>query len=183
LIAILGLPGAGKSTVSRAVAGELGAAVFPGGQMLAQAAHHGDEDAVALIDQGLPIPADRYLTMLQSWLEDEGPSLVLLDGSPRDVSQAIVLRDADLLPSVVIVLNVESTLARERLVARASYSLRIDDMPDAIERRLALQAVHLQEVVDLLAAQSEIAMVNASPRPNEVIHTTLEALRRCFSTS
>lgn len=125
IVAITGLPGAGKTTLAGPLAERLGAVLISPGD----AARQADPGAIAegrMADEAL---IRGY--MFSKWAE-HADELMVLDGYPRTTEQARVLPRG----SRVVWITVRPSVAARRLRERG----RSDDTQAVIERRLSEQA-------------------------------------------
>jgi adenylate kinase len=175
VVALLGLPGSGKSTLVNSQLTRGGVAAFRAGESLAEAARRGDSSAAQLIQAGAPIPPQRFEAMMRSWLNDLGASeQLLLDGSPRNTEQVDIVdrvfseRQGGSVP-VAVVLEIKPSDAAERLHQRARDDGRLDSAPDVIERRLARQQDDLRRTLEYLGQRWPVRRIDACEPVAEVL--------------
>lgn len=114
--AICGLPGAGKTSVGRAVARDLSAAYFSTGALLRSNAKYDPELAQALAS-GRLAPESHVLSAVSAQLLKRERA-ILLDGFPRHVAQCDFLDN--LIPDWhCVLLDVAEEVARERAQQRS----------------------------------------------------------------
>jgi adenylate kinase len=94
----------------------------------------------------------------------------ILDGFPRTLPQAEALDELleglDRQLSIVLLLALDDTLARERLMKRAQLEGRADDRPEAIDARLATYHRETEPVVDHYRATGKLVQLHGD-RPME----------------
>jgi len=140
---LLGPAGAGRTTQARRLAARLGVVYLDAGALLRQEAATSSGPGTALAP-GLEhsgVSPDRLAAEILGGLGQaaDGDGYVL-DGSSHDLAEAEALAGLDsgnLAPQVALVLEVDRSECRRRLLARANREGRPEDTPATIERRLA----------------------------------------------
>ncbi len=183
LVAVLGVPGAGKSTLAAHLAQSIKATVFSGGDALRASARAGDSAAADLIRAGLPIPSATYVTLVERWAERSQHLVGVLDGSPRDVAQAAGLAAAGLTPGCAVVIFLPRRTAEHRLRSRADRSQRFDDDDSIIARRLDVQSEALEEVIEFLTDSIPLLRIDGTRTPTDVSNLAESWVRECLSIS
>jgi adenylate kinase family enzyme len=150
-IAVIGLPGSGKSTLIRAVTSRVRGEIFAVGALLRHEASRGDRAAAALPERGAPMTVEDFERSLRTWLRHTpGSGPVILDGSPRNRAQADCLATfEDFSNLIVVILQLQRETAtsrlRERMRTARSDRRRHDDHYVAIAVRIARQEIDLTE--------------------------------------
>ncbi|KAI0564815.1 adenylate kinase [Gracilaria domingensis] len=124
-ILISGAPASGKGTQCEFIVEKYGVVHISTGDMLRAAVRNATSlglEAKAYMDSGKLVPDDLVISMLKERITQ--PDCVekgwLLDGFPRTAVQAQALDEAGILPSSVVVLEVDDDVLIERVVGRRS---------------------------------------------------------------
>ncbi len=121
-ILLLGAPGAGKGTQGRAICDKHGIPQISTGDMLRAAVKAGTElgkQAKAVMDRGELVSDDVIVGLVKERIaQDDCASGFLLDGFPRNLSQAEALKKADVELDCVIELDVPDEVIVQRLSGR-----------------------------------------------------------------
>lgn len=166
IIAIYGPPGAGKTTVAKALVDMLGATYVGSGDVARQV----DQESVARGDM-----ADRTLLArgFAEALGQAGSGRVIVDGLPR------YPQDVDLLPAeetIYILLNVDPTVGNERQMKRG----REGDTPElaALRTRRQRQLMELDDAGGWAYALSpwQRRLDTSRHRPDYVVRMVYEYL-------
>jgi adenylate kinase len=96
----------------------------------------------------------------------------VLDGFPRTVPQSEaldeMLEEIDRPLSIILLLQTDDAISRERLAKRAKEEGRADDTPEAIDRRLADYHEKTEPVVEHYRASGNLVQVHAERSIDEV---------------
>ncbi|GLW46796.1 hypothetical protein Stsp02_24580 [Streptomyces sp. NBRC 14336] len=180
IIAVLGVPGAGKSTQAKAVARGLGGVSVSVGDWLRALAAAGDEDARTTVADGSPITPAQYERFLRHIRDEVAASTLVLDGSPRDERHVPVLADALTADSRVfgVLLHLPTRIAESRIEIRKSTtaSNRPDDSAEAAARRLAHQTASLARLTESFRAHWPLVTVDATEDEPAVTRRILDSL-------
>jgi adenylate kinase len=134
-----------------------------------------------LLAAGELVPDDITIPLIREELE-KGEGFVL-DGYPRNIAQAEALdemleeigRPLDL----ILLLELDDDVARQRLLKRAEVEGRADDAPEVIDRRLRTYHEQTKPVVEHYRPSGNLVQVHAERGIDEVwkeIQDALEAL-------
>lgn len=181
VLAIMGLPGAGKSTVAAPVAQHLDAIILSGGDVLRTLAASGDGAAMRLITAGKPIPAQEYRGLLAAALGAHPTNPIILDGSPRNVEQVHTIRELCGTDVIGIFLGVTEQLADIRLRSRSRAAHRIDDDPMLIRQRIARQAADVDHALRAFEREWPLLRVSAD-LSTAAISAQIVSWVRCLSS-
>ena len=143
---LLGPQGAGKGTQAGRISGEYGIPHIATGDILRD--EMARETALGLevkpiYDSGGLVPDDLMIGIIRSRLS-RGDTLAgfVVDGFPRTIPQAQafdkMLAEIRRELTLVLELQVDDAVSRQRLLRRAHEEGRADDTPEAIDARLAL---------------------------------------------
>jgi adenylate kinase len=104
----------------------------------------------------------------------------ILDGFPRNLSQAHrafeMARDLGMTVNAVLALEAPNDVLRERLLGRGASSGRADDTTDVIDHRLEVYGAETRPLLDYYAGRGVLRRIDATPDPDEVFASILEAL-------
>ncbi len=164
----MGMPGAGKGTQAKLLAGALGLPHLSTGDILRAAIRDGTPVGLAVapfIDRGDLAPEPLILDVVRERLSradcDDG---FVLDGFPRAVAEAIaldaMLAGAGTALDVAIHLRVATGVAAARVASRADG--RPDDDPEALRRRLSIYSDKTGPVLDRYARDGRLVRVDGA---------------------
>ncbi len=124
IVVLTGAPGAGKGTQGELISERLGYRKVSTGDVLRKHIKQGTEvgkTAEGFISQGLLVPDDVLLKLIQVELSEDLNENILLDGYPRNPAQAQALSSLKELHEVAAVLHLE--VDKQELVERLSGRL------------------------------------------------------------
>lgn len=184
VIAVLGVPGSGKSTQAKALARSLGGTAASVGDWLRRLAADGDADARSTVEAGTPVTPSQYRRFLHAVDGGTRTGVLVLDGSPRDERHVTVLAEklaaGGALPHVSgVLLALPTALAEARVRARRSSGAgaRPDDAADVAARRIATQAAALDALVASFSSRWPLTTVDATEDPAETTRRIVASLR------
>jgi adenylate kinase len=134
-----------------------------------------------ILAAGELVPDDITIRLIRNELE-KGEGFVL-DGYPRNLAQADALDD--MLEEIghtldlILLLQLDDSVARERLLKRAELEGRPDDTPEVIDRRLGTYHQHTEPLVEHYRPSGKLVQVHAQRSIDEVwkeIQEAIEAL-------
>ncbi|MCL1899668.1 MAG: nucleoside monophosphate kinase [Promicromonosporaceae bacterium] len=181
VLAVLGLPGTGKSTQAAALANEWGCPVLSGGQWLRDRAASGDLDSQHVMQAGLPMSPDDYRRFLEESTTRD--TTVVLDGSPRSVGQVAVLRDVAQARGFqervagLVLRGVPLAALSRRLVDRGTRSGRMDDSDVVIAQRLAVQSADLDITAREFGQVWPVRVIQANGPVSDISRSVAEAVK------
>ena len=176
VVILLGPPGAGKGTQASRIAERLGIpAISPGDIFRANMAEGTEigKQAQAYMDRGEFVPDSVTNAMVKARLAaPDAADGFLLDGYPRSVEQAHVLRDMllDLGKSIDVVLEiqVDEDEVVERMLKRAQEQHRTDDTEPVMRHRLEVYHQQTLPVATYYVDQDLLEVVDGSGTIDEV---------------
>lgn len=183
---VLGPQGAGKGTQAKRISAEHGIPHVSTGDMFRAL----DLDTElgrrvkAIMDAGQLVPDEVTVAMIEERLaEQDAQRGFVLDGFPRNLAQAealdAMLAEIDQPLDIIVLLEVDDDVARERMLKRAEVEGRADDTPEVIDRRLATYHAQTVPVVEHYLATGNLVKVHAERAIDEVwaeIQDALETL-------
>jgi adenylate kinase len=177
----LGPPGAGKGTQAHAIAHHLQVPHISTGDILRAAVVNQTDlgqEAQSYMDRGELVPDQLVLALVQERLQQpDAQENWLLDGFPRNVSQAEFLEEIDQICDCVLNLDVPDDVIVERLLSRG----RQDDTEDIIRRRLQVYRDETTPLVKFYQARQCLVVVNGNQSVDTVtasLITSLEGLKK-----
>jgi len=178
---IMGPPGAGKGTQAKILADKYNLVHLSTGEILRNEIDNQTSlglDAKYYMDQGLLVPDEVLLSMMQNTLTDLKESGIILDGFPRTIPQAegldIIFKKLNLNIDIVINIYVDKNVLINRLIKRAEGSGRSDDTKEVIVNR---QNVYLELTAPLLEFyKNQIININGDGTIDEVTERILTAI-------
>ncbi|MEV0633527.1 nucleoside monophosphate kinase [Streptomyces sp. NPDC050619] len=178
IIAVLGVPGAGKSTQAKEVARSLGGTAVSVGDWLRALAAAGDEDARSTVASGSAITPAQYERFLRHVREQVSAKVLVLDGSPRDERHVPVLADGHPGRVFGVLLQLPTTVAESRIRVRkdSASSDRPDDSDEVAAHRMALQTAALARLAESFEARWPLVTIDATEDEPLVTRRILESL-------
>jgi adenylate kinase len=181
-VLILGPQGAGKGTQAKKIAQEYGVPHVATGDLFRAAIARGTplgRLVQPLLDAGKLVPDEVTIQLIREQLAEATGGFVL-DGFPRNLAQAealdTMLEDIERPLTIILLLELDDDIARERLLERARIEGRADDTPDVIERRLATYHEHTEPVVEHYLATGKLVKMHAERSIEEVWAEIQDAL-------
>ena len=134
-----------------------------------------------IYDRGDLVPDDLMIELIRERLQEpDAESGFILDGFPRTMPQAdaldAMLAEIDRPLSVVFELQVPDEVAIERLRRRAEDEGRVDDTPEAIERRIDLYHRETEPLVSHYRLAGNLVGIHGDRSENEVFAEIQQAL-------
>ena len=178
---IMGPPGAGKGTQAKILADKYHLVHLSTGEILRNEIDNQTSlglNAKHYMDQGMLVPDEVLLSMMQNTLTNLKESGIILDGFPRTIPQAegldIIFKKLNLNIDRVINIHVDKDILINRLVKRSEGSGRSDDTKEVIINR---QNVYLELTAPLLEFyKNQIININGDGTIDEVTQRILTAI-------
>ena len=176
VVILLGPPGAGKGTQASRIAERLGIPAISTGDIfranMAESTEIGKQ-AQAYMDRGEFVPDSVTNTMVKARLAaPDAANGFLLDGYPRSLEQAHVLRDMllDLGKAIDVVLEiqVDEDEVVERMLKRAQEQHRTDDTEPVMRHRLEVYHQQTLPVATYYVDQDLLEVVDGSGSIDDV---------------
>jgi adenylate kinase family enzyme len=187
VVALLGLPGAGKTTVLRTVHLSLGWAVLSVGETLRAKAKE-DPELASLLAAGTLAPEHAVAAVVREFAGTTHERGLMVDGFPRH-KQQIDVADEAFGNWTAILLAVPLELAKRRLALRAdggpprpgsdmsTNRSRPEDHPTVVERRIADAAAQLSVLETALRDRGrKLTVIDGSLAPTEILSQVVEHL-------
>ena len=177
----MGPPGAGKGTQAKILSDQYNLVHLSTGDILRNEIDNQTTiglDAKNYMDQGLLVPDEVLLSMMENTLTNLKESGIILDGFPRTIPQAegldAIFKKLDLNIDMVINISVDKEILINRLIKRAEDSGRSDDTKEVIVNR---QNVYLELTAPLLEFyKNEVINVDGDGTIEEVTQRVLAAI-------
>tara|TARA_B100000700_G_scaffold146101_1_gene162581 strand:- start:473 stop:1009 length:537 start_codon:yes stop_codon:yes gene_type:complete len=178
----MGPPGAGKGTQAKILSDQYNLVHLSTGDILRNEIDNQTTiglDAKNYMDQGLLVPDEVLLSMMENTLTNLKGSGIILDGFPRTIPQAegldAIFKKLDLTIDMVINIYVDKEILINRLIKRAEDSGRSDDTKEVIVNR---QNVYLELTAPLLEFyKNEVINVDGDGTIEEVTQRVLAAIK------
>ncbi len=166
LITILfGPPGSGKGTQAAYITKRYGLQHVSTGEMLRKEAEKGTDlgnEVAPIMAEGMLVPDDLIVRVIESRLRETNAAGVLLDGFPRTVPQAAaldeMLRRTGRKVDLVLFLDVPEDKLIDRLLGRALTEGREDDNLETIQNRIEVYHRDTEPVLDHYRDQPSTAI-------------------------
>ena len=178
----MGPPGAGKGTQAKILSDQYNLVHLSTGDILRTEIDNQTTlglDAKNYMDQGLLVPDEVLLSMMENTLTNLKESGIILDGFPRTIPQAegldAIFKKLDLNIDIVINIYVDKEILINRLIKRAEDSGRSDDTKEVIVNR---QNVYLELTAPLLEFyKNTVINVDGDGTIEEVTQRILSAIQ------
>ena len=178
----MGPPGAGKGTQAKILSDQYNLVHLSTGDILRNEIDNQTTiglDAKNYMDQGLLVPDEVLLSMMENTLTNLKGSGIILDGFPRTIPQAegldAIFKKLGLNIDMVINISVDKEILINRLIKRAEDSGRSDDTKEVIVNR---QNVYLELTAPLLEFyKNEVINVDGDGTIEEVTQRVLAAIK------
>lgn len=197
LISLIGLPGAGKTTLGRSLSSYLHAYYFGFGDALRDRAR---SDAVLReqLGRGMLAPEPLVIELLSEAISRARQTSVILDGLPRHAAQLSYLEERR-LPWKILYLDVTPSVAVTRVLHRRTcqycgltftssglqhctrcgkdeWISRPEDNEEVLQARIASSQAALAELIASIF-EEPVIRINADLQPELVLQHSIEELR------
>jgi adenylate kinase len=169
---MIGGPGSGKSTYSKIITKELGIPHISTGVIMRDLSKTNDK-VKDLLSKGEFAPTDIVIKSVQDRLEKpDAHRGYILDGFPRNIEQAKLMKSNNIGYDYVIYLEVSNEEVIKRLTSRG----REDDKPEIIKNRLKVFEKETAPLLDYY--KDEIIKVKAEGgTPEEIAKTIMDKVQ------
>jgi adenylate kinase len=183
-VLIVGPQGSGKGTQAQRIAEEYDVKHLATGDLYRAEVAQGTELGKLvepLLAAGQLVPDEITIPIVRGQIEQAGRGFVL-DGYPRNLVQAealdAMLEEIDRPLDIILLLELDDDVARERMLKRAELEGRADDTPEVIDRRLATYHGQTEPIVDHYLATGRLVKVHAERTIDEVWAEIQDALEQ-----
>ncbi|HEY3541173.1 MAG TPA: adenylate kinase [Gaiellaceae bacterium] len=173
-VLIFGPQGAGKGTQAKRISEEYEIPHLATGDLYRSHIARGTELGKVvepLLASGRLVPDEITIPIVRGEIEAADAGFVL-DGYPRNLAQAdaldAMLEEIERPLSIILLLELDDSVARERLLERARLEGRADDTSEVIERRLATYHEQTEPLVDHYLATGKLVKIHAERTIEEV---------------
>ena len=186
VVFVLGGPGAGKGTMCELAQSQLGWTHLSVGDLLRTERDAGGPTAETIeeyISEGKLVPNEIVVTLLKNTMESKtrttGRNNFLIDGFPRSLDnlegwQEVFGHDAA-LPKMLY-LECPYDVLKERILARAKYTGRVDDNVESIKLRFDTFKEETLPTVDLFKSKGKCVEIDTSQDRQAVYKAVAENL-------
>jgi len=204
ILVFLGPPGAGKGTQAKRLAEERGFVHLSTGDLLRKEVSKGSElgrKAKAYMVKGELVPDELVLEILASALQREGN--YILDGFPRNISQAEMLEQMGYAPDKVFLFSIPEEVAVERIsyrrvcpkcgrvyhlkfmppkedelcdVCKVKLIQREDDREEVVRNRYRVYLQLTAPLIDYYKGKGNLVTIDAVKSPEEIYRELLSYL-------
>ncbi|CAN0171713.1 unnamed protein product [Lampetra planeri] len=181
IVFVVGGPGSGKGTQCERIVGKYGFTHLSTGDLLRAEVTSGTERGQrlnAIMSRGELVPMETVLQMLKDAMlfKVDSAKGFLIDGYPRELSQAEAFEKKIAIPKLVLYINASSETMMERLMNRAKTSGRADDKAETFKARLQTYYEATEPVVQRYDSKGLVKKISAEGTADEVFKLVCEAL-------
>ncbi|KAI1977330.1 hypothetical protein LOZ51_006224 [Ophidiomyces ophidiicola] len=184
IIFLIGAPGSGKGTLGRRLCEQYGMYHFSVGDYMTDLRRSPGSYAEVIqeaIQTATLLPGNIIIPMLQRKLEKEeregGYRVIVIDGFPREVDQAVSFEEQIGKPALAIYLNCPKDEAKRRYLSR-NLPGRIEDTTDMFEKRYAEYDKNNTPILERYRQTGILEEVDSSTETQESYQTLLDVLSR-----
>lgn len=178
MIVFFGPAGAGKSVQGQLLAARNGWRWLSAGQLLRDT--H-DIELITLMQTGALVPAEKSNALMgEAISRAKDIDHVILDGFPRSMDQAKWLLDTHPEYGREIHLVVVLEVPRSELLKRLEVRGRVDDNPEAIDKRLQIYRTEMYPILSLFTERGvKISHIDGTGSVGQVHDRITEELEAC----
>lgn len=183
VVLLVGPPGAGKGTQAAKIKEKYGWKWLSTGDMLRGNIKDGTElgiKAKGFMDEGKLVPDQLLVDMLTHELESNKDCTTLLDGYPRNSTQAETLSSLGAIGEVKLALHldVDASILGERIEKRAKEEGRSDDTPEKLKKRIEIYENDTAPVIEYYKAKNVYQVVDADADVDTVFARAVEVIEK-----
>lgn len=172
VIFVIGGPGSGKGTQCARIVEQFGYTHLSTGDLLRKEVQSGSprsKELVEIMEKGQLIPSRIVLELLRvAMVGIPNTKGFIVDGFPRELEQGKEFENEIAACEFVLYFECSPETMKERLLARAETSGRVDDNEDTIRKRLETFENQTKPVIDYYESQNKVKKVLAEGSPDEV---------------
>ncbi|KAF2237553.1 UMP-CMP kinase-like protein [Viridothelium virens] len=175
VIFVLGGPGAGKGTQCANLVRDYGFKHLSAGDLLREEQdREGSQFGQMIKDyikDGKIVPKEVTIQLLENRMveaEKEGKHMILIDGFPRQLDQAISFEEKVCVSAFTLFFDCPEDEMQRRLLDRGKTSGRSDDNIESIKKRFRTFVETSMPVVNAFEKQGKVVKVEAIKTPEEV---------------
>ena len=175
----LGPPGAGKGTQANLISTKYKLLHLSTGDLLRAEVNAGSEygkEAKTIMERGELVSDELVLAIVKKKLSSKNSAGWLLDGFPRNVSQAvaleILLKEINQPIQSVVVIEVSDSILLKRLLSRG----RSDDNEEVIKHRLEIYRQKTSPLVEYYTKQGLVSIVQGDGDVEQIEKRILETI-------
>ena len=179
VIALLGPPGAGKDTQCDLLSKEYNTKTVSTGKILREEIKKKTKlgkEIKEMMKKG-DLISDSVVEEIINKEIKKSKNSIILDGSPRDIEQAKVLKNIDL----VIFLKCTKKEIVQRLLKRAKIEHRVDDTKEVVEHRWDVYEKETKPVVSFYKKKKILKEVNGDLSINQVYKQISPVIKKVLS--
>lgn len=179
IIFVLGGPGSGKSTLCNKLCDTLDSYFHISvGQLLRNYSKELTDNAIEvknILLNGQVVPAEIVIPLLKDSIINCPSNNILIDGFPRNLNQAKLFEEIVCHPSIILYLDVNQSIALDRLRKRVINSSRDDDTEEILLKRLKTNKLVCEPVVKyyIQTRNDDTYITNANENKNDVFAKSL----------
>ncbi|RIB01783.1 adenylate kinase-domain-containing protein [Gigaspora rosea] len=185
VIFVLGGPGSGKGTQCNKIVEDFGFVHLSAGDLLREEQRNPnskDGDLInSYIKDGQIVPMEITVKLLSKKMRESKSNVFLIDGFPRKLDQAEYFGKNVVEPCLILFLDCDKEVMKQRLLKRGETSGRIDDNIETIEKRFKVFKEESLPVVEHYEKEEKVRKIPCNESVDEVylkIRPIIEGLNK-----